>query len=433
MALIAAFFAFGDSRTYKIVPMALIAAFFLFACSSDMSVTHIDVALLTKPASDSRVTLPVSTLTYQHLSAAAEKLLAQLNETQQLQDFRKVLVDRMKVENTSVSKLYFDFGLSMGLDTDVYLGKGYSVVSVDAFLPWVEKAREKNSKFLYSDHKLIVFNVGVTDPTAPDFNADGMPLYFVKEGDVRASFMREKGCLGHPVGSRRCKHVIVPTVPCESILQLIGTGGGTTSDTTPVRAEILKVDIEMMHHTCLRALQNLDANLLPKYVCWEEHDKDFGTARMKAPMMDTKLMLLLYELGYDGVKIIMQGPYAPRFYSFTGNQAGGGSFSGDIHPEEMFHYRSYEQHGVTTVEGGGQKLVFDADWRSVSDVLTEGIFGRGQPVPGTNLPKMRHFHRPTTYYDFCMKLNLENPMGTIRQRPENFPISRTQANSHLFS
>jgi hypothetical protein len=189
----------------------------------------------------------------------------------------------------------------------------------------------------------------------------------------------------------------------------------------------------MMHHTCLRALQNVDTNLLPKYVCWEEHDKDFGTARMKAPVMDTKLMLLLYELGYDGVKIIMQGPYAPRFYSFTGNQAGGGSFSGDIHPEEMFHYRSYEQHGVTNEEGGGQKLVFDADWRSVSHVLTEGIFGRGQPVPGTNLPKRKHFSRPTTYYDFCMKLNLETSPGTVRQQPENFPISRTQANIHLLS
>jgi hypothetical protein len=130
-----------------ILPMALIVAFYVSAYTTILSVTNnADVSLLAKHASDTGATLTASSLKHQQLTVATEKLLAQLNATQQLHDFRKVLLDGMKAENTSVSKLYFDFGLSMGLDTDVYLGKGYSVVSVDAFLPWVQKAREKNAK-----------------------------------------------------------------------------------------------------------------------------------------------------------------------------------------------------------------------------------------------------------------------------------------------
>jgi hypothetical protein len=374
------------------------------------------------------------------IAAATGKLQAQLTDVKQLQDFRQILIEKMKADNnTNVANLYFDFGLSMGLDTKLYLSKGYSVVSVDAFLPWVEKARKDHSKAVNHDHKLIAFNVGVTDPSARDFNAEGMPLYFIKEGDVRASFMQEKGCVGYPVDAPECKHVVVPTVPCESIVQLIGTGGGISDGGTPIRAEIMKVDIEMMHHTCLRALQNVDTNLLPRYVCWEDHDKDFGTARLKSPIMDTKLILLLFELGYDGIKIVMQGEAAAPFYGFRNpREAGLWKFSGNLHPEEMLHYRSYEQNNVTYYQKRGKwlpALVFDTHWRSVSDVLLEGVMSPGRAVPGTNLPLAKHFNREKTYYDLCMKLNLaDNAQASrsIRQHPENFPISRTRGNSHLF-
>lgn len=49
--------------------------------------------------------------------------------------------------------IYVDFGLSDAADTAHHLSMGYSVVAVDAFLPWIVKAKEKFVNELQS-HRL---------------------------------------------------------------------------------------------------------------------------------------------------------------------------------------------------------------------------------------------------------------------------------------
>jgi hypothetical protein len=363
-------------------------------------------------------------------AAALVKLQKQIAPVE-LRNFRDRLLADVVVNRTA-TKLYFDFGVSTGLDTKLYLSKGYSVVSVDAFAPWIDKVKKDHLTAYKTDHRLLALNVGVTDPSARDYRFDHMPLYFVTEGDVAASFVPEKGCRGFPVTAPECRHLDVPTVPCESILQFIGHG--LDGDTSPlVRAEILKVDIEMMHHTCLRALQHVSSDLLPQYVCWEDHDKDFGSAKMKAPIIDVKLIILLYELGYDWIKLVMQGMESGPFYGHTDRQnVGYSKFSGNLHPEDMIHYRSYEDHDVSYEQEGRKGkppfLVFDTRWRSVADVLMQGVFTPGRTMPGTNIPLAKRFDRARTYYDICMKLDIDATTAqrrAIRQHPENFPISRT--------
>jgi hypothetical protein len=286
--------------------------------------------------------------------------------------------------------LYLDFGLSDAADTNEYLAKGYSVVAVDAFLPWVDKAKKRFASEMEAN-RLLLFNVGVATE-----DAEAMPLYYKKEGDVIASFVENKGCQNLRPGHPKCLHTDVQVVQCEAVIQFANA-----------QAHIMKVDIEMLHHACIRGLHHLDSSLLPKIVCWEEHDKDFGTAKIPRPITDVKLILGLYELGYDSVKIIMQGLRAFKFYGIDRSKVGHGQGSGSLTPDEMMHYRSYEDHA----DGS-----FDTDWRSVSSVLQQGVFGPGGPGKPANFFK-------THYYDVCMKLspNAKEARKT-RQETENFPL-----------
>jgi hypothetical protein len=287
-------------------------------------------------------------------------------------------------------KIYVDFGLSDAKDTELHLSKGYSVASVDAFLPWITKAKEKFSKEI-AQNRLMLFNVGLATE-----EAEAMPLYFKNEGSVIASFVQIKGCQGLPSNSPKCLHADVEVVRCEAILQLINA-----------QVETMKVDIEMLHHSCLRGLHRLETSILPKYVCWEEHDKPFGSARTRRPITDTKLILGLYELGYDGVKVVMQGHPAPSYYGIDKSVAGFGQGSGSLSPEEMMHYRSHEQHA------DGK---FDTDWRQVHEILQEGVFSQ-------TLNKSAHFLQ-RCYFDICMKLSPDaESKRAKRQEPGSFPLA----------
>lgn len=303
---------------------------------------------------------------------------------------QQVTLDQEELFDRS-KPIYIDFGLSDAKDTDLYLSKGYSVVSVDAFMPWIEKAKEKFTAEIAAN-RLLLFNVGLAVE-----EAEAMPLYYKQEGSVIASFVKNKGCQGVANDPNKCFHTDVEVVRCESILELI--------DAQP---ELMKVDIEMLHHTCLRGLHKVDSAILPKYVCWEEHDKPFGPAHVKRPLTDAKLILGLYELGYDGVKIVMQGPKAPAFYGISKDVAGHGQGSGTLTPDEMMHYRSYESNA----DGS-----FDTNWREVHDIFKEGIFGPG-------LDKPAHFFKFATYYDICMKLSPRAATARAkRQDPESFPLA----------
>lgn len=290
--------------------------------------------------------------------------------------------------------IYIDFGLSDGADTAHHLSKGYSVVAVDAFLPWISKAKEKFASEIAAN-RLLLLNVGLATE-----EAEAMPLYYKQEGSVIASFVKEKGCQGALFDPTKCHHTNVEVVRCESILHLINA-----------QAELMKVDIEMLHHTCIRGLHRIPTHLLPKYVCWEEHDKPFGPARVERPVTDAKLIMGLSELGYDGVKIVMQGPKAWKFYGIDRDAAGFGQGSGTQTPEEMMHYRSYEDH-----ENGN----FDTQWRPVHEIFSQGIFG-----PGTK-DKPSHFFNVSggTYYDICMKLSPNAANARIKLHdPESFPLA----------
>ena len=286
--------------------------------------------------------------------------------------------------------LYIDIGLSDGKDTKFYLSRGYSTVSVDAFAPWIAKARE-NFETEIKQGRALFFNVGLS--TKDD---NGMKLFFKEPGSVIASFDANKGCQGLRVTDPKCLSVEVPVVRCDALFAYIGRP-----------ATIAKVDIEMLHHSCMRGLRNLPSSILPKTVCWEEHDKPFGPARIRRPITDVKLILLLSELGYSQVKLVLEGPRVHKYYGVSADKAGGGQQSGNLTPDEMMHYRSNEKKEN---ESG-----FDNDWRSVAHVLQEGVF-----APPKNWGVRGY------YFDICMKLgpNAEKERLAM-SRYENFPLFST--------
>ena len=322
-----------------------------------------------------------------------------------LAKLRKQLTPGQEEQFARSKPIYIDLGLSDAADTAHHLSKGYSVVAVDAFLPWIHKAQERFATEI-AQNRLLLFNVGLSTK-----EAEAMPLYYKQEGSVIASFVKEKGCQG-AVRSDRCKHTDVEVVRCEAILRLINA-----------QVELMKVDIEMLHHTCLRGLHNLESELLPKYVCWEEHDKPFGPARVERPLTDAKLILGMYELGYSEAKIVMQGPKAFKYYGIPQEAAGFGQGSGTQTPEEMMHYRSHEinpyDNNNKNKNAGGANKNFDTDWRRVHDIFQQGIFA---PAQG----QRPHFFSPVsgTYYDICMKKDPRSKyLRRMRQDPESFPLA----------
>ncbi|OEU11141.1 hypothetical protein FRACYDRAFT_246252 [Fragilariopsis cylindrus CCMP1102] len=141
------------------------------------------------------------------------------------------------LDSSIAPPIYVDFGLSDGKDTKFHLSKGYSTVSVDAYTPWIDKAKNEFHQEIKDGHE------------------DSMDFYFKNEGSVIASFEPSKGCQGFKVTSPECKHIKIPVVRCETIIALIG-----------MAATFVKVDVEMLHHSCVRGLSNLPTYLFPKIV-----------------------------------------------------------------------------------------------------------------------------------------------------------------------
>ena len=310
------------------------------------------------------------------------RLLKDLLEPTQLDLFKK---------KNKGKPIYFDIGLSDGKDSAYHLSKGYSVIGVDAFKPWIDEAKEKFAVEI-DDHRALFFNVGLSIE-----DAEAMELYFKEEGSVVSSFVKKKACKGIFGDDPRCKSVKVPVVRCDALLSLV-----------EMPAEFVKIDIEMMHHSCVRALNKLPTSLLPNTVCWEEHDIPFGTAGIQRPLTDAKLILGMSELGYNRIKLVLLGEAAYMYYGIPKEKTGGGQQSGNISPDEMMHYRSFEK------EGNNGK--FDTEWRTVSKVFNEGLYH----YPSSQLQYIRNI----VYYDICMRLDpgSENLRETL-SKPENFPLS----------
>jgi hypothetical protein len=61
--------------------------------------------------------------------------------------------------------IYLNFGLSDAKDTELYLSKkGYNTLSVEAFLPWIDKAKTKFAEEIKSNRALF-FNAGIVEGT----------------------------------------------------------------------------------------------------------------------------------------------------------------------------------------------------------------------------------------------------------------------------
>ena len=148
------------------------------------------------------------------------------------------------LDSSIAPPIYVDFGLSDGKDTKFHLSKGNSTVSVDAYTPWIDKAKNEFQQEI-KDGRALFFNIGVSTK-----DEDSMNLYFKNEGSAPS-----KGCQGFKVTSPTCKHIKIPVVRCEAILALIG-----------MAATFVKVDVEMLHHSCVRDLSNLPTYLLPKII-----------------------------------------------------------------------------------------------------------------------------------------------------------------------
>ena len=256
----------------------------------------------------------------------------------------------------------------------------------------MEKAKEK-FKDSIDGGKLLVFNVGLgMEEGLP------MPLWYKFEGSVTSSFVKNKGCSGLQKG-KPCLHTDVEVIHCNAILDLI-----------KMSPEIWKVDIEMLHHVCVRSLSHSDPKHLPKYVCWEEHDKPFGSSKTQRPITDMKLILGMYELGYDEIKVVMAGRPAPKWYGAENKETAksAGQNSGSLKPEEHMDYLSFE----SSKDGK-----FNRKWVSVDQVVNRGLFRVPARDDGIN------FQKNGMFFDVCMKKALDaEDIVKIRKEPENFPL-----------
>ena len=84
-------------------------------------------------------TLPYNDKNYESQVVAGKQLEKSLTVLQDLLEDGQL--ERFKQTQNSNNPIYFDFGLSDGKDTKFHLSKGYSTVSVDAYAPWIEKAK----------------------------------------------------------------------------------------------------------------------------------------------------------------------------------------------------------------------------------------------------------------------------------------------------
>ena len=304
-------------------------------------------------------------------------------------------VDEQKVVNFDKNNpIFLDIGLFEGDASAYYLQKGYSVAAVEAYNGHVEKAQERFRKDMILN-KFLLYNIAVGNTNNQESE---VPLYYKKEGSVIASLVRRKGCQ-MAEHEPMCKWVKVPVVPCETILQSLG-----------VAPQLMSVQLNMMEHSCIRGLHRLNnPELLPKQVCWLEHDKQFGDASLgiARPLTDIKLVLGMYELGYETMKVIVRGRGDHAYYGYQSKDEKPVLYD----PNAAMHFRKYEDH---LVEDATMRT-FDTDWVAVETVLAAGLYNFGvKPRPSKS-----------AYFEICMELSeFANEIRTYRKdNPDSVPLS----------
>lgn len=176
--------------------------------------------------------------------------------------------------------LIYDVGFNNGDDTAFYLSQGYPVVAIDANPVLVEAGRQRFRDQIAAG-KLHLLNVGIADreghadfwvcPEQPQFSS------FHKSSAAR------KGLSHHAIQ--------VPTAPFDSILERHGA------------PHYLKLDIEGLEATCLRALSTFKGPL-PRYVSAESECQ--ADAPDRSPTEGLAVLQVLKELGYSRFKLIHQ-------------------------------------------------------------------------------------------------------------------------------
>lgn len=224
------------------------------------------------------------------------------------------------------TRLAFDIGTNNGADTVSLAESGFCVVAVDANPAMIKQAQHNVANNVYNfAARVRLVNIGISD-------TPGNLTFYVTPSKVHSSFVYEKA-VSHVPHMSMLKALNVPTRPCEWLWRYFPAG---------VRPYYMKVDIEELHYVCIEALASLhQEHQLPSYVSWELHEHARG---LPYPVLDTKLITLMFALGYRTMKI-------------TSNlHDGAGAFSGGLLPEQVVD--------VTTNTSA---------WRAVPSVLAHGL------------------------------------------------------------
>jgi len=248
----------------------------------------------------------------------------------------------------SCTRVAFDIGTNNGADTVALAAHGFCVVGVDANPAMIELAQKDVAKKVANfDSRVRLANIGISE-------SPGNLTFYVTPSKIHSSFEYAKVLkeLKHTKPASEETEIValrVSTQNCEWLWQYLPAG---------VRPYYMKVDIEERHYACIEALASLQGeHLLPSYVSWELHEHARG---LPYPVLDTKLITLMFGLGYRTMKI-----KSNKF-------AGSGGFSGVEGPEKVLDVTSNT-----------------SAWRSVPSVLANGL---GWP------------RQSGDWWDYCMKL-----------------------------
>lgn len=171
-----------------------------------------------------------------------------------------------------INNLIYDLGMSEGVDTIVYINKGFKVIAVEANTNQCKKNTLKFKKAI-DKNLLKIINIGIGEtPCKAKF-------YINKKDDKLSSFFPET-----PIASHKIQEV--QTAPLSFILKKYGL------------PFYLKSDIEGSDHLCLDALKK---NYKPKYISLE------------GPTL--KIIKKLKKIGYTKFKMVDQSKISPPYSS----------------------------------------------------------------------------------------------------------------------
>jgi len=240
------------------------------------------------------------------------------------------------------ARVAFDIGTNNGADTVALAKRGFCVVGVDANPVMIQLAQRNVAlKVADFDSRVRLANIGISE-------SPGNLTFYGTSSKIHSRFGYAKA-RSQVRKETDIVAVRVSTQTCEWLWQYLPAG---------VRPYYMKVDIEERHYACIEALASLQGeHLLPSYVSWELHEHARG---LPYPVLDTKLITLMFGLGYRTMKIK------------SNKYAGSGGFSGVEGPEKVLDVTSNT-----------------SAWRSVPSVLANGL---GWP------------RQSGDWWDYCMKL-----------------------------